>query len=458
MRMYNRFCARAAGAAAAVLLLSMGTAAAAGDTSRPIRVLNPDKLPAELTADRTAMGQAYKPTMALLPNNELVMMAFCWEGSYGGGTYHEWAKLWRSSDFGQNWSDWVRVERAPGQDLNGREHWLTSIDDGTPNGVLFSTSHLLAKDTANPTQSVGIGYINRSTDGGRTWTQTRIGPGGFNSPKPYTFATRNVVRMPPDGQFPDGRLVLGVGHWGLPGRENYLWTSTDQGVSWEQSAQLSLGTYTDYQGVEREFSNGSFVEETYLDQNNAGELVAYVRLNNISPLFPMDANPPHGDDEIDRTLVSKSTDGGMTWGDFVDCSGYGQHYARVTRLADGRRLMTFTQRAINEPLGLRVLLSYDDGRTWDFDSDHVILDENTPSGYTSGGGYGNTIQLPDGSLISCYSYATTPAGYQHPVTEVVRWSVPPIPEPATGALLGVGALCGGMIVIGRRLSAAGKSK
>ncbi len=423
--------------------------AVAGDTSRPIEVRNPVNLPATLPADRTLMtpvdsNYSYKPTMAMLPSGELVMMAFSWSGTYGVN-YHEWATLWRSTDSGKNWSAGVRVKQTPGgQDLNGREHWLTSIDNGTPNGILFSTVHLLPRDTANPTQSVGIGYINRSTDGGRTWTQTRIGPDGFNSPQPYTVTNRNVVQLPPDEQFPNGRLVFGVGQAGLPGRENYLWTSIDHGVTWEQSAQLSLGTYTDYQGVKREFSNGSFMEETYLDRNNAGELVAYVRLNDISPLFPMDAHPPSGNDEIDRTLVSKSTDGGMTWGDFVDCGDYGKHYTRVTRLTDGRLLMTFTQRAITEPFGLRALLSYDDGETWDFDKDQIILDENTPSGWASGGGFGNTIQLPDGSFISAYSYPTNAAGYQYPRTEVVRWSLPPVPEPATVVLLGVGALCLGL--------------
>ncbi len=81
---------------------------------------------------------------------------------------HEWAGLWRSSDGGRTWSDRIRVEREPGQDLVGREHWLTSIDDGTPDGVLFSTCHLLANDAHNPDDYMHS-YVNRSTDGGKTW-------------------------------------------------------------------------------------------------------------------------------------------------------------------------------------------------------------------------------------------------------------------------------------------------
>ncbi|MCD4726896.1 MAG: exo-alpha-sialidase [Pirellulales bacterium] len=436
MKVTRRFHVRAIVGIVLVGLLSM--AAVAGDTSRPIRVLNPDKLPASLPADRIAMGTAYKPSMAMLPNGELVMVALMLAES--GQPYHEWAKLWRSSDNGQTWSAPVRVERTPGQDLIGREHWLTSIDDGTPSGTLFSTCTILGADTSCPSgfQSHPPAYINRSTDGGRTWTQTQIGPGGFNSANPYTRINRNVLQMP------DGQLTLGVGTYGVPGRENYLWTSTDKGLTWQQSEQLSLGAYTDWQGVEREYNSAAFMDETYLYRNKAGELVAYSRLDRGSPLFPMDASPPYGNDGIDRMLMSKSTDGGMTWTGFVDCGGYAQHYARVTRLTDDRLLMTFTQRAVDEPLGLRALVSYDDGRTWDFDGDHLILDENTPSGWAQGGGFGNTIQLADGSLISCYSYHDAAHGQGNYQVEVVRWSLPPVPEPSTGALLGVGALCLGL--------------
>jgi hypothetical protein len=106
---------------------------------------------------------------------------------------------------------------------------------------------------------------------------------------------------------------------------------------------------------------------------------------------------------------------------------YGQHYSRTTRLDDGRMMMTFTKRGTNTPLGLRAVFSNDDGQTWDFDSDHIIIDDNTPSGGASGGGFGNTIQLSDGSLISAYSYPGSAAGIEADIkTEVVHWSLPQI--------------------------------
>jgi hypothetical protein len=99
-------------------------------------------------------------------------------------------------------------------------------------------------------------------------------------------------------------------------------------------------------------------------------------------------------------------------------------YPRVIELLDGRLLMTFTNRSLVPPLGLRAVLSTDGGNTFKFRGDHLVLDDNTQEGWTSGGGFGNTIQFPDGALISCYSYATTPQGNEHPHIEVVHWQLP----------------------------------
>lgn len=100
--------------------------------------------------------------------------------------------------------------------------------------------------------------------------------------------------------------------------------------------------------------------------------------------------------------------------------------------------MTFTQRGLIYPIGLQAILSLDDGETWDFQSDRIIIEGKTPWGMYQGGGFGNTLQLKDGGLISCYSYRAVdnkdPAqvsvgpgkhaqmGLTH--VEVVRWRLP----------------------------------
>lgn len=325
--------------AACWLVGVLGAAAIAGDTNLPIRVNSPRKLGGwTIPAERIPFGPGYKPSLALLPNGELLMIALFLFEPGSGPKLHEWSGLWRSRDGGKTWSDRVRVETKPGQDLIGREHWLTSIDDGTPNGILFTTCTLLEADSAN-TAGYNHSYISRSTDGGRTWTQTRIGPEGFVEPKPRTVTSRNVVKLI------DGRLLLGVSDGNVPGTDAYVWTSNDKGVTWQQSPKLKIGTYTNARGKHMDFSNGGFFCESYLFLNKSGKLLNFMRVERKSPLFPLEDGrvASTGDDERDRTLICESANGGLTWGDFKDWGDYGMHYTRIIRLADGRLLMTFTQ-------------------------------------------------------------------------------------------------------------------
>lgn len=97
------------------------------------------------------------------------------------------------------------------------------------------------------------------------------------------------------------------------------------------------------------------------------------------------------------------------------------HYVRPLRLRDRRLLVTYTQRSTFYPLGLRAIISYDDGETWDFYHDRIIIEGKSPWGRPQGGGFGNTVQLTDSSLISCYSYRAADDSFQ---IETVRWTLP----------------------------------
>ena len=98
-------------------------------------------------------------------------------------------------------------------------------------------------------------------------------------------------------------------------------------------------------------------------------------------------------------------------------------YARFLQLRDGRVLLTFTVRSNStdgHSLGLRAILSSDEGQTWNFTRDRIVIgDVNHGS---SGGGYGNTIELSDGTLCSVHSYRGTD-NTTH--VEAVRWALPP---------------------------------
>ena len=190
------------------------------DTSLPVRVDHPRKLGAwTLPAERIFIGSDYKPSLALLPDGELIMVAV-----FPGRTKR--TRLWRSRDDGRTWSERVDVKG-----MLGHEPFITCVRGGT----LFVTTCLDGRDAENK-DGYTHAYLHRSTDGGRTWEHTRIGPEGF-PPKADARCSRSVVELP------DGTLLLGVGATGalLHGvgrgkvqQNNYLWTSRDGGKTWQQ--------------------------------------------------------------------------------------------------------------------------------------------------------------------------------------------------------------------------------
>lgn len=373
--------------------------------SVPIRVNNPRRLPAwQIGAERIPIGRAgdYKPSLVLLPDGGLLMVTFHQTGTQGADDFHEVTTFWRSSDGGATWSD--RDDRS---DIIGREQFLSSTSDGT----LFMSAHILAADSAydGPKGSYHS-YLHRSTTGGETWQRTRVRlEGEERRGVPETNGTttdRNVVELS------DGSLLFGV----ALDNSNvaYMWRSTDNAESWDRDRPCHILGY--YDNADGFFSN-SF---TYV--NDAGILLHFPRVGHPSPMTPMNDGRAValGDDHCDRMMWTESDDDGLTWSPVVDFADYGQMYPRVLKLHDGRLLMTFTQRGMTYPLGLRASLSYDDGETWDFDYDQIVIEGFTPWGSPSGGGFGNTVQLHDGALVSCYTYLGAD-NTTH--VEGVRWSL-----------------------------------
>ena len=126
---------------------------------------------------------------------------------------------------------------------------------------------------------------------------------------------------------------------------------------------------------------------------------------------------------------------------FKPLGAVGELYPRYLKLRDGRVMLTFTVRCgrnadgktlhqhctnttDGKNIGLRAVFSNDDGTTFDMTSDRLIIDAqpDTPAAGLpdpSGGGYGNTIQLEDGTLISPYSYRGVDPVHTH--IEVARY-------------------------------------
>lgn len=370
-----------------------------------IEVRNPVSLSVDrLAAERIPVGVPgdYKPCIAKLPTGELLLVMF-YAHYLDDGNYQEDIILYRSQDGGVTWS---QRQVLP---LLGREPYLTVLKDGT----VFITVHLLAAEWRNM-DGYTHSYLHRSTDGGQTWTTTRLGaedlPGA--PPKGVVVTSRNVLELA------DGTLLLGVS---APHGVDYVWRSSDRGQTWDKSWACQVA------GVGKDYP-GPFFGETFLWRGQVGKVLAIVRVE--PKFFPAlkGQSIPTGWDHCDRMLLFETTDDGRMWGNPRNFGDYGEMYPAVLSLQDGRLLFTFTVRDLKVPLGVQAVLGYEDdeGLHFDFEDDQLILDPKTPENMPSGGGFGPSVQLGDGTLVTSYSYRDADFGQTH--AEVVRWHLPPYPE------------------------------
>jgi len=347
--------------------------------------------------ERVALGEPddYKPCVALLPGGELRLTAFH-QPKKENAKVLEQTLFFRSRDGGRTWSKPQKL------DLLGREPYLTVLADGT----LFLTGHLLANDVRNR-HGYTHGYLHRSTDAGKTWDSIRIESEGVR-PKASNHSTRNVL------QLDDGTLLLGVDYDGGDG-PYLMWRSRDNGKTWDRTGKCQP----------RDFKSqyGFFGGETWLWQARSGKIWALVRVN--SNELPIKGRPiKAGNDQADHFLLFSSADGGKTFDRIGDLGDYGEMYLSILRLQDKRLMLTFTVRDLAPPLGVRAVPGVEtkDGFAFDLSKDRVMLDTRTPPGRSQGGGFGPTVQLKDGTLVTSYSYRGTDDSTH---LEVVRWKLPP---------------------------------
>jgi len=403
---------------ATVLLGLLPTPTAANETSLSIKVLNPRRLPDKpILAARTPLGISndYKPWIARLDGDKLLIVAF----SYGGvphnklpkGTpYLERAIFWRSDDSGKTWGS-----REEHLDVHGREFSLNRLSDGT----LLMPCHFLKQDAANHAGHTHS-KLFRSTDDGKTWSEARIGPEGF--PANAQTATDWTVFETPDPKAPRKTIAMfGVSmqHGGKQAPSAVaLWRSRDSGKTWDKTLRPDTAGWIDVDG---------FFSQSTTYRAKSGNLLHVVRVDATGPHWDVpdlkSAGKESGD-QADRMMLWVSTDNGASWqrhGKYGTFGAGGEMYPRFLHLKDGRLLLTFTVRSSStdgHSLGLRAIVS-DDGETWDFGRDRLVIDDRNVG--PSGGGFGNTVQSDDGTLISCYSYRGQDNNTH---IEAVRWRLP----------------------------------
>lgn len=368
----------------------------------PISIEAPNKLPDDaLAAERVSFGKEndYKPCVVRLKSGQLLAVAFH-QHPQEGKKIREDMLLFRSNDEGRSWSD------AEALELLGREPYFSMLDDGT----LFITTHLLEQDVRN---ELGYthSYLHCSRDGGQSWETVRIAsediPGAPRNA--WSMTSRNVLELE------TGTLIFGVS---APGGLDFLWRSVDQGRTWDRSLACN------YAGVDKSKLWWPFHAETVFFQPGNGDILAIARVDpRAFPSLPGTKIPEEAGDQVERMMLFRSESGGARWKFEQNLGTYGEMYPHLLRLIDGRLLLTFTVRSLSPQLGLRAVIGTETARGFRFDMAHdrIVIEARTPSGMPSGGSFGPTIQLPDETLLSVYSYR---GADEKTHLESVRWHVP----------------------------------
>ena len=315
---------------------------------------------------------SYKAGFAQLPNGKLVL-AICSKNKHSDPTkQHFEIAVYESSDIGLTW------KKINATTLIGKEPSLVALSDGTliltaqqmNNGI--GSNHLLA----------------RSADGGVSWEISNIEGTDYprelavDSDGAITIATalHNDWYNKKDDSSPD--LLIR--------------RSTDCGKSW-----ISYEGKVDW--------NWPGFGEVGVVKLRDGRLLAALRRQ----------IPGTTGEGFEDSVLTESTDDGKTWSRPWRLTAMAQVHAYITELKDGRLLCTYSNYHV--PFGVSAMLSDDGGRTWNWDN---TIRLSIANGIHVG--WGVTLQLDDGSMITSYSVESysSEKPLDSVTCEVVRWNLP----------------------------------
>ena len=182
-------------------------------------------------------------------------------------------------------------------------------------------------------------FTQHSTDSGRTWTRREWRVPGFKRFIAFSRSTRlsdGAVLVPVYGEDTSGTA------------RSYVWRSPDGKSGWRL---ISMGPH----------ASGLGVNETAFVEVSRGRVLAHSR-NATGYLSEM-----------------WSDDGGLTWSHPLLTDIWAPHSPpHLLKLQDGRILCSYGYR--RAPMGVRAVLSYDEGETWNTDDTIVLRDDGgTPS-------------------------------------------------------------------------------
>ena len=288
----------------------------------------------------------------------------------------------RSKDGGKTWGD--RQVIASIKHVDEREGCGIQLKDGTiivgiyfnglynPDGTYMPGPEREAKLAESGKRHLGA-YMLQSKDNGHTWSE------------PYQIETKDMpyssLEGPTDApiEMPDGSIVMGIigysPHGDHGNRSAVMIRSTDQGKTWKHLSVMAA----DPGGKQ-----GGFMEPGIV-RTKTGRIVTALR--------------NHGTDH--PIYVTYSDDDGKTWAPVKRTAMIG-HPVDLIQLADGRILATYGIRpgSHTSPGGIRACFSSDNGETWDIQTEFQIRNDfpNWDIGYPE------SMELPDGRVLSVYYY------------------------------------------------------
>ncbi|MHB9031990.1 MAG: sialidase family protein [Anaerolineae bacterium] len=275
-----------------------------------------------------------------------------------------------SEDGGKSWSDGIRVtprwndDRNPALGVNKSGNlvaafWRARLQSyqETPEG-----SGLVYKGPTTETLQVPATFTTVSSDSGRTWSE------------PQLYYSELLALASPFGRIitlSDGTLLMCL--YGQPRKVRegsrditIVCRSRDGGMHWGEESLIAEGH-----------------NETSLLALPDGTLLAASR------------------SESGHIAVLDSSDLGYTWSFPRQVTRDGEHPADLTLLQSGKVLLTFGRRI--RPLGAGLLLSSDNGRSFDRESEVLLAGDGINNGDL---GYPSTVQLADSHLVTVLYYAS----------------------------------------------------
>jgi len=313
-------------------------------------------------------------------------------------------ECWISDDHGVRWKRAsVPVPNEPG---TNRMH----VGGGVVEGKLVA---LVGGLTHRPPYAEGARFWEKniegstnvpvlaavSGDGGMTWKQS----GDLNLPKRPRSQKNStpfgrIVKLP-DGNH--GAFIYGEGV--------HFYITADGGMSWKQRGTLSPHR-PDLEG-------GAVHNETNLVVLANGDLFAASRSYRSEAFL--------GAGGLDGF---RSTDGGRTWTLEGPLALPDQYPADLTRLPNGKVLLTYASRNVGSR-GIWIRFGSADAKAWSAPRLLVDLEgsfENQYEKSATDGGYPSTVLAADGNVVTVYYSRGVPA-HQRYHMGVVRWRLPQWP-------------------------------